>query len=406
MKVAVIGIGGVGTVIAKELAKSDAFEKVILGDIDENRVRQLTDEIRDQRFESKGLDASDFSQVKVFLQGVDLVINATVPRFNLIIMDAALDARCHYMDMASDGPVKLPGRVDVFSQMEYDQKFKDIEKTAILCLGADPGCTNIFARYAADTLDEVEAILVRDGDNSVVEGYNFALYFSPDTAIEECLQPPLVFEDGHFVYKEPLVTGVEVFNYPDPVGPRKAYAVSHEEVGTIPLHIKKGLKYCDFKYALPDEFVNLLYALKLVGLHRIDEITVKGVRIVPRDVVTALLPEPRDLGGKIKGDALVGTLVKGRRGQADVEMFLYNVTNHEESYRRMGVNATVLQTGIPPVVAAELLAHGEIATPGVLLPECLDPEPFMKILPERGWPIVKEEKVTTVTVCKGGVNQD
>ncbi|HHY39392.1 MAG TPA: saccharopine dehydrogenase-like oxidoreductase [Clostridia bacterium] len=397
MKVAVIGIGGVGTVIAKELAKSDTFEKIILGDIDEQRVRQLTDEVGDPRFEPRRLDASDSPQVKAFLQGVDLVINATIPRFNLIIMDAALDARCHYMDMASDGPVKLPGRVDVFSQMEYDQKFKDVERTAILCLGADPGATNIFARYAADTLDEVEAILIRDGDNSVVEGYNFALYFSPDTNIEECLQPPLVFEDGHFVYKEPLVTGVEVFNFPDPIGPRKTYAVSHEEVGTIPLHIKKGLKHCDFKYALSDEFVSLLHSLRLVGLHRIDEVTVKGVRVVPRDVVTALLPEPRDLGGKIKGDALVGTLVKGRRGEAKVEMFLYNVTNHEESYRKMGVNATVLQTGIPPVVAAELLAHGEITTPGVLLPECLDPKPFMDILPERGWPIVIEEKVTTIT---------
>lgn len=397
MNVGVVGIGGVGMVIAKELAKLDVFEKIVLGDIDEGRARQVLHEIDDKRFEARQVNAQDLIHVKAFLEDIDLVINATIPRFNLVIMDAAVDMRCHYIDMASDGPIKLPGRVDIFTQMEYDQRFKDIERTAILCLGVDPGCSNIFARYAADRLDEVEEIHVRDADDSSVEGYAFALYFSPDTAIEECLQPPLVFEDGRFIYKEPLTTGIESFDFPAPIGSRKVYAVSHEEVGTIPLNIKKGLRQCDFKYALSEEFVNLLHGLRLVGLHRIDDIKVKDVHVIPRDVVTALLPEPRDLGGKIKGNALVGTLVKGRRGQAEVEMFLYNVMNHEESYRKMGVNATVLQTGIPPVVGAELLALGEIGSPGVILPECLDPEPFIKILPERGWPIVKRETVSTVS---------
>jgi saccharopine dehydrogenase (NAD+, L-lysine-forming) len=392
MRVLVLGTGAVGTVVAREMARSKHFHQVVLADRDVSRARSLAAELGDRRFQALKIDAGSRSEVAAAARGVDLIVNLVIPRLNLTVMEAALDAGAHYLDTASDGPVPLPGRVDVYQQMALNDRFRSRGRCALLCMGADPGASNIFARWAADRLDTVESIRVRDADVSTVEGVPFAMYFSPDTVIEECLQPPLRFVDGRFVQGEPLTTGVETHIFPEPIGAVTVYAVSHEEAGTIPLHIKQGLRHCDFKYALPDELVNVLKVLRLLGLDRADPVDVGGNSVSPRGLVTALLPPPADLGGKVKGWSLIGTLVKGMKDGESVEHFVYTLNSHEESYAAVGATATAHQVAVPLVVAAELLAEGMIEATGVVLPECLDPEPFMTRLPGRGFPIYLEER--------------
>ena len=392
MRVLVLGTGAVGTVVAREMARSEHFHQVVLADKDVHRAQALAAKLGDRRFQAIKIDASSRSEVATAARGMDLVVNLVIPRLNLVIMEAALDAGAHYLDTASDGPIPLPGRVDVYQQMALNDRFRSRGRCALLCMGADPGASNIFARWAADRLDTVESILVRDADVSTVAGVPFATYFSPDTVIEECLQPPLCFIDGQFVQGEALATGVETHVFPEPIGPVTVYAVSHEEAGTIPLHIKKGLRHCDFKYALPDELVNVLKVLRLLGLDRTDPVDVDGARVSPRGLVTALLPPPADLGGKVKGWSLVGTLARGVKDGDPMEYFVYTLNAHEESYAKVGATATAHQVAVPLVVAAELLAEGVIDATGVVLPECLDPELFMARLPGRGLPIYLEER--------------
>jgi saccharopine dehydrogenase (NAD+, L-lysine-forming) len=390
-----LGVGGVGTVIAKKMAERDSFEEVMLADVETSWAQRLRDEIDDQRFSVAMVNAADVGQMTQALSGMDMVINAVLPRFNLQIMEAAVSARVHYLDMASDGmpPGARPeNRLPIMDQLAYDGKFKDAGRMAVLCMGVDPGCTNVFARYGADQLDRVDKILVRDGDNGRVEGYRFALYFSPDTVIDECIvQPPMVYEDGRFVLGKPLETGIEDFVFPEPLGKMRVYSVAHEEVETLPRNIKKGLRYCDFKYALDDQMVEVLKVLNLLGLDRPDPVSVKGVEVVPRDVVTALLPKPIDLGGKIKGWSCVGSVIRGAKASVEKEYYVYTMSSHDEAYQRLGVNATVYQTGIPPVVIAEMIAEGAIQGHGVFCPEQFDAQPIMQRLPEMGLPVYTRE---------------
>ncbi len=383
MKALLLGVGGVGTVIAKTLAKTKKFEHIVLADLNEKQLQALVKELG-AGFSAKKLDAANVEEMTKAFKEVDLVINAILPKFNYNVMDAAVAARIHYLDLASHGPIRLPGRITILEQIEkYDAKFKEIDRAAFLCSGIDPGSSNIFARYLADQMDEVEDVFVRDADLSTVEGLNLAIGFSPDTAIEECLQPYLNYENGEFVQGEPL-TWEEEFIFPEPVGKLKIYSVSHEEVGTIPRYLGKPIKNCNFGYALPDDFVNVLRVLRLIGLDSTEPVEVKGAKVVPRDVVTTLLPDPLELGGKIKGYLCVGTLVRGIKDGKKVAKFMYSLETHEEAYEKMGTGGVSFQTGIPAALTADLFAEGLITQRGAFPAETIDPKPFVERLPEYG----------------------
>ncbi len=393
MKLAVLGLGGVGRVIAKTAARTKKFEEVICADVDRETVDSLIKAVESRNFKGETVDASDFRQVSLLAEQADILINATVPRFNLIVMEACLAGNCHYIDLACDSLLNIPGKIDISAQLAMDKKFKEADLLALCGIGIDPGCSNIFARYLSDRLDTVEEILVRDADVSYVDGYKLALYFSPDTFIDEvCSEDPLFYENGEFITREPLQV-LEEFTFPEPVGKVKVYGVSHEEAWTLPRYIKKdGLKRCNFGYGLADELMTMMEIFKTLGLDSSEPIIVNNAPVIPRDVITELLPRPADLAGKIKGNVCVGTLVSGYKDGKKVVKFMYNTVNHEEAYRAMQEQGTSYQTGIPAALAADLLAEGIIKTRGAVPPEALDPEVFVERLPEYGMKVGIEDR--------------
>lgn len=393
MKLAILGLGGVGRVIAKSAAQKGKFDQVICADLDRAIVDSALDAIKNKSFRGEVVDASNPDQVQKLAAEADVLVNATIPRFNLVVMEACLAGKCHYMDLACETLLKLPGKIDISEQLALDQRFKDARLLALCGIGIDPGCSNIFARYLADQLDTVEEILIRDADVSYVEGYKLALYFSPDTFIDECVsEAPLFYENGSFITKEPLQV-IDEFVFPGPVGKVKVYGVSHEEAWTLPRYIKnEGLKNCNFGYGLADELVTMMDVLMSIGLDSDQPLAVNGVEIIPRDVVTALLPKPAELAGKIKGNVCVGAYVSGYKDGKKNVKFMYNSVNHEEAYRLMQEQGTSFQTGIPAALAADLLAEGVIKTRGAVPPEVLDPVPFVERLPEYGMSVEIEDR--------------
>ena len=156
MKLAVLGSGGVGRVIAKTVAKTGRFKEIICADISEETVNNLLLTINKENFHGTVVDASDYEQVKKLALKVDVLVNAVIPRFNLIVMKACLAGQCHYLDLACDTILELPGKIDLSEQLDLDQHFSDAGLLALCGIGIDPGCTNIFARYLANQMDEIE----------------------------------------------------------------------------------------------------------------------------------------------------------------------------------------------------------------------------------------------------------
>jgi saccharopine dehydrogenase-like NADP-dependent oxidoreductase len=312
--------------------------------------------------------------------------------FNRQIFDAAYVVGVNYMDMAMT--LSEPHPTDPFNQvgvMLGDYQFKraqDWEQKGLLALvgcGVEPGMADVFARYAQDHLfDEIDEIGIRDGSNLVVDGYRFAPTFSIWTTIEECLNPPFVYEQGKGWFTTAPFSEPEVFDFPEGIGRVEVVNVEHEEVLLIPRWVKT--KRVTFKYGLGDEFMDVLKTLHKLGLDNKDKIKVKGVEVAPRDVVAACLPDPAHLGDKMHGKTCAGTWVKGTKDGKPKEVYMYQVADNQDCMTKWGCQAVVAQTAFSPVIAMELMEQGIWKGSGVLGPEAFDPIPFMEKMAEYGFP--------------------
>jgi saccharopine dehydrogenase-like NADP-dependent oxidoreductase len=262
---------------------------------------------------------------------------------------------------------------------------------ALVGMGVEPGLSDVFARYAAKHLfDEIDEIGVRDGANLEVRGYAFAPTFSIWTTIEECLNPPVIWERARGWYTTAPFSEPEVFEFPEGIGPVECVNVEHEEVILIPRWV--NCKRVTFKYGLGDEFIGVLKTLHLLGLDNKEPISVKGVQVAPRDVVAACLPDPARLGDKMSGKTCAGTWVKGTKDGRPREVYLYQVADNQTCMAKYGVQAVVWQTAVNPVIAMDLLESGDWSGAGVLGPEAFDPDPFIAKMAEYDFPYGIEDR--------------
>jgi saccharopine dehydrogenase-like NADP-dependent oxidoreductase len=260
-------------------------------------------------------------------------------------------------------------------------------------MGIEPGMSDIFARYASDELfSRLDEVTVFDGSNLTVEGADFAPSFSIWTTIEECLNPPLVWEDGRGWYTTEPFSELEVFDFPEGIGPVECVNVEHEEVVLIPQ--KVDAKKVKFKYGLGSEFISTLKTIHMLGMDRKEQITVQGVAVSPRDILAASLPDPATLGERMRGKTCAGTLVKGldKEGKPKA-VYIYNVVDNAWSMENYGDQAVVWQTAINPVIAMELIHKGVWQPEGVNGPEWFAPKPFLELVSEYGssWHIREED---------------
>lgn len=389
MRILIIGAGGVGSAAARIARRRDFFERLVIADYDPARPAALVDEIGDERLVAARVDASDAESVAALIREHDVthVLNAVDPRFVMPIFDGAFAAGATYLDMAMslstrhpEQPFALPGVKLGDEQFEKEAQWKDAGRLALVGIGVEPGLSDVFARYAEDHLfSEIDELGVRDGANLVVAGYDFAPSFSIWTTIEECLNPPVVYEEGRGWFTTEPFSEPEVFDFPEGIGPVECVNVEHEEVLLMPRWTKA--KRVTFKYGLGDEFIEVLKVLNKLGLDRTDKIDVKGVQVSPRDVVAACLPDPATLGDKMTGKTCAGVWVTGRGLDGEPRStYLYHVADNEETMRRDNSQAVVWQTAINPVIALELLATGAWSGTGVLGPEAFDAEPFLDLL--------------------------
>ena len=398
MRILLVGSGGVGSAFTGIAARRDFFELCVVSDYDQARAQKAVDALADERFVPAQVDASSAKAVTALCQehAITHVMNAVDPVFNMPIFDGAYAAGADYLDMAmslsrphpatpyEDCGVKLGDE-----QFEKAGLWEGAGRLALCGIGVEPGLSDVFARYAADHLfSEIDELGTRDGANLVVTDDDgneiFAPSFSMWTTIEECLNPPVIWEDGRW-HTTPPFSEPEVFDFPEGIGPVECVNVEHEEVLLMPRWV--DCKRATFKYGLGDEFITILKVLHTLGLDRTEKVRVKGVEVSPRDVVAAVLPDPASVGPRMKGKTCAGLSVTGtgKDGQPR-STYLYHVVDNDWTMQEYGHQCVVWQTAINPVIALELLASGTWAGEGVLGPEAFDAVPFLDLLTEYGSP--------------------
>jgi len=397
----VIGAGGVGKAIANIASRRSFITEMVIADHDLRRAEAAAARVEDDRFRAAKVDAGDVEELRELIRKLDpdIVVNAVDPRFVMPIFRACEVEGANYMDMAMslsrphpEYPYTECGVKLGDEQFARDWNWVEREIYAVVGMGVEPGLSDVFAKYASDHLfSRIDEVKVLDGSNLTVEGYEFAPSFSIWTTIEECLNPPVVWEDGTGWYTTEPFSGPEIFDFPEGIGPVECVNVEHEEVLLIPR--KVDAKKVTFKYGLGEEFIDILETIHKLGLDRTDRVDVKGVAVSPRDLLAASLPDPATLGERMKGKTCAGTLVRGldKDGKSKA-VYLYHVVDNEWTMQHYGDQAVVWQTAINPVVAMELIHEGIWKPEGVNGPEWFDPVPFLEKIKQYGSPwSIREE---------------
>ncbi len=398
MRILLVGAGGVGGAFA-QIAARRPFAELIIADYDLSRAQRAA--AAKDSYQAVQLDARDEQATAALLRehSCDVLMNATDPRFVMPLFRAALSAQADYLDMAMSlshphqhEPYAKTGVKLGDEQFEMAGQWEQSGKLALVGIGVEPGLSDVFARHAADELfSSIDQLGVRDGADLTVAGYDFAPSFSIWTTIEECLNPPVIWEAGRGWFTTPPFSEPETFTFPDGIGPVECVNVEHEEVLLMPRWVEA--QRVTFKYGLGEEFISVLQTLHKLGLDRTEPVRVGSASVSPRDVVAACLPDPAQLGDKMTGKTCAGTWVTGTGKDGNPrEVYLYHVVDNARSMAEYGSQAVVWQTAVNPVVALELVETGAWSGSGVLGPEAFPARPFLDLLTEYGSPWGMEER--------------
>ena len=376
MKILVLGGAGLmARVTLRDLLdRTDAT--VGVADVDADRAKRVVRDLGSDRAEPIGVDVRERDRLVRVLKDWDVAINETWHTMNLEVMDAAIAAGIHYVDLGGlyHGTIK---------QLARDRAAKDAGVTCLICMGSTPGTMNVMAAYGGSKLDRIERVKLRSA-GAVVGGGSpdeFVVPYSIRAILDEFSLDTPVFRDGKVVVLPPL-SGGETFELPPPVG--KVYGINtiHSEIATLPGYLGKGIKELDFKVGFSREFIQTLAGLIQLGFASRTPIRVGQRSVVPYDVTSAVidaLPKPKDpvLDVDIQRCEFTGT-----RGGKAVTLTYDCISSPNMDWV---IDGGAVGSGTPPAIAAAWIAKGKITARGVVPPEvAVDPLPFFRELGAEG----------------------
>ncbi len=391
--VLIIGAGGVSRVATKKCAmNSEIFSHITLASRTKSKCDMIADEIKEAlhvEVKTAQVDADNTDELIALIEEVkpDLVMNIALPYQDLTIMDACVKCGVDYLDTANyEHPDSA--KFEYKEQWARDEAFKKAEIMGLLGSGFDPGVTNVFCAYADQYLfDEIHYIDILDC-NAGDHGYPFATNFNPEINLREVSANGRYWqknENGRGLWYETKPLEIKmVWDYPE-IGPKDSYLMYHEEMESLSKNIK-GLKRIRFFMTFGQSYLTHMKCLENVGMLRIDEVEVDGVKVIPLHLLKALLPDPATLGERTVGKTNIGCVIEGMRDGKRKKVYIYNVCDHQACYRETGAQAVSYTTGVPAMIGAKLMLEGKWSGKGVFNMENFDALPFMEELNKQGLP--------------------
>lgn len=386
-KVLIIGAGGVGRVVTHKCAMNmHVFNEITLASRTKSKCDVIAQEIGGNKVKTASVDADNVEELVALINAEkpDILINVALPYQDLTIMEACLQTGVKYLDTANyEHPDTA--KFEYKQQWAYNDRYKNAQNMALLGSGFDPGVTNVFCAYAQQYLfDEINYIDILDC-NGGDHGYPFATNFNPEINLREVSSKGRYWENGEWIETAPMEIKM-VWDYPE-VGPKDSYLLYHEELESLVQNIK-GLKRIRFFMTFGQSYLTHMKCLENVGMLRIDEVEVNGVKVVPLQLLKALLPDPASLGPRTVGKTNIGCVIEGKKDGKDKKVYIYNVCDHQECYKETLAQAVSYTTGVPAVIGAKLILEGKWNGEGVFNMEQFDAKPFMDELMVQGLPWV------------------
>ena len=385
MKVVQLGCGICGLVCAEHLAKNKKVDSLVLADSRTAGAQGLADRLKMKKLAVAKVDGTSEKAVVELLKDADIVV-ATMPwRLNKLALEAAIATGTDYVDFGmpfdSTGPE--------FDR--YSARCSDAGVSALMGMGEEPGMSDILAMNGAAKLDRADEAHIYDGDTASVDGLEFFSSWSPVDLLDETSVPAAVFRNGKIEFIPPLSARM-VYDFPKPLGPLPVYKTNHDETYFMPLGIKT-LKNASFNIGIDDGFAAASVTFRKWGLLSKEPIDVRGSKVVPQHLVAALLPRPESFSAKIKGHTCFVVEVLGEKKGRKTLVKQWTVMSHKDAYALCGTNAGAYLVGTGGAVATDMLIDGEVTKKGIVIPEELEVQSFLRRLDSKGVKI--QEQIST-----------
>lgn len=392
-KVLIIGAGGVSRVATKKCAmNTDVFSEITLASRTQSKCDLIASEIKKDLhvdIKTASVDANSVEELVqlIEIEKPDLVLNVALPYQDLTIMDACTKTKVDYLDTANyEHPDTA--KFEYKEQWARDGQFKEAGIIALLGSGFDPGVTNVFCAYADQYLfDEINYIDILDC-NAGDHGYPFATNFNPEINLREVSSNGRYWQRdengvGKWIETKPMEIMMK-WDYPE-VGVKDSYLLYHEEMESLCQNIK-GLKRIRFFMTFGQSYLTHMQCLENVGMLRIDEVEVNGLKVVPIKLLKELLPDPASLGPRTVGKTNIGCVITGSKDGKPKKVYIYNTCDHQECYKETSAQAVSYTTGVPAMIGAKMILEGKWKGEGVFNMEQFDAKPFMDELNVQGLP--------------------
>jgi len=382
MKIVVIGgAGGMGRITVRDLSENSEVKEILVADFREAEAKEFAASFKNPRIRGAGVDAGNVEETAKVIKGYDAVIHAAMFDVNLNIMNACIRAGCHYNDLGGFFHTTR-------KQLELFDDFKKAGLTAVLSMGVAPGTTNVLSRYGYDRLDEVEKVHCSYGvvDMTDMKGIDvFQPGYSLITVMREYEDEAWEFVNGEYKVFPPGSEAEEIV-FPEPIGSLTCAHTLHSEPATIPASYKdKGVKEVTWKLGLPPEVDERARFLASLGFASAKPVNVRGVEVVPSEVLTVLANKQakEKLTGvklELKQVACARAQVIGKKNGKKMEYIIDSIV---KTPHRLGA-AVAVGTGVPPSIVAQMQVKGMIKEAGVWPPEqVIAPEYYFSELAKR-----------------------
>ena len=416
-KVLVIGCGGVASVAIAKICQNDkVFSEMCIASRTVSKCEAMKERWQpttSTKISTVQIDANSKEQVVALIKSFkpDVLLHVGMPYHNIVLMQACAENKVHYIDTAAYEPedtnepvwregyekrCKEKGFVAYFDyaeQWSYNQKFKDAGVTALLGGGFDPGVTNVFVAYAKkhffDTIEYVDILDCNGGDH----GYPFATNFNTEINLREVSSPADYYENGKWV-GVPAMSIKREYDFPE-VGKKDMYLLHHEEIESLTKNFPE-IKRMRFYMTFGKSYLTHMKCLENVGLLNSTPVKFGEHKIIPIQFLKSLMPDPSTLGARTVGKTNIGCIFTGYKDGKKRHIYIYNVCDHQKSFKEVGSQAISYTTGVPAMISAALLATGQWKKAGVFNLEEFDPDPFMEMLNVYGLPWKVDENPVLV----------
>ena len=416
-KVLVIGCGGVASVAIAKICQNDkVFSEMCIASRTVSKCEAMKEKWQpttSTKISTVQIDANSKEQIVALIKSFkpDVLLHVGMPYHNIVLMQACAENKVHYIDTAAYEPedtnepvwragyekrCKEKGFVAYFDyaeQWSYNQKFKDAGVTALLGGGFDPGVTNVFVAYAKkhffDTIEYVDILDCNGGDH----GYPFATNFNTEINLREVSSPADYYENGKWV-GVPAMSIKREYDFPE-VGKKDMYLLHHEEIESLTKNFPE-IKRMRFYMTFGKSYLTHMKCLENVGLLNSTPVKFGEHKIIPIQFLKSLMPDPSTLGARTVGKTNIGCIFTGYKDGKKRNIYIYNVCDHQKSFKEVGSQAISYTTGVPAMISAALLATGQWKKAGVFNLEEFDPDPFMEMLNVYGLPWKVDENPVLV----------